>query len=150
MKLPNLPAVAMALAVTCLPDVTLAQPSGAPPSVAGPTDRAALRFPQPVRVGDLSGRTLLGPGESQPVLGRITGTVRHADGRTSVVVRLAGWFAARSVAVPVEAVGLLGEFVALLDITPEQLRALPTFEAASASVIPPDQAIRVGLVKPFH
>ncbi len=42
--------------------------------------RGRARFPQPVRVGDLAGRLLLQPEESQPVLGRVTGLVRRGDG----------------------------------------------------------------------
>ncbi|SFU70542.1 hypothetical protein SAMN02799631_01852 [Methylobacterium sp. 174MFSha1.1] len=125
--------------------------------------RAARRFPQPVRVGDLAGRLLLQPQESQPVLGRVTGLVRRGDA-VAVIVRLdgalgLGWlglqridwsgFGPRLVAVPVEAVALLGEHVALMGLTPEGLRALSTVTPGSAA-IPPDATIRVGIVRPFH
>ncbi|RUP18909.1 hypothetical protein [Methylobacterium sp.] len=132
------------------------------PEMAG---RAAGRFPQPVRVGDLAGRFLLQPEESQPVLGRIAGLVRRDDGTAEVVIRLEGslgltwlglrsvaWtgFSPRLVAVPVEAVALLGEYVALMGLTPERLHALPTFATGSATAIPPDETLRVGIVRPFH
>jgi hypothetical protein len=54
----------------------------------------------------------------------------------------------RPVAVPIEAVALLGEHVALLDYSPAQLAALPT--ALPGAVIPGSETIKVGLVKPFH
>ncbi len=123
--------------------------SSAPPPTA---ERAARRFPQPVRVGDLIGRKVLEAREDQPVLGRVAALARRSDGGADVIVSLGGWLGlgAHTVAVPVEAVGLLGEHVALLDVTPDQARALPRFDLASAPVIGPDEVIRVGLVKPFH
>jgi len=137
------------------------KPGMTAPEMAG---HAADRFPQPVRVGDLPGRFLLQPEESQPVLGRVTGLVRRDDG-AAVIVRLDGvlglnrlgfepvaWsgVGSRLVAVPIEAVALLGEYVALMGLTPERLRALPTFVAGSAAAIPPDETLRVGIVRPFH
>ena len=162
--------------------LTLALAGPAQPQTAGPspapdhmpkpgmtvpemTGRAADRSPQPVRAGDLPGRFLLQPEESQPVLGRVTGLVRRNDGGTDVVVRLDGtlgldWLGLRSVAwsgfgprlvaVPVEAVALLGEYVALMGLTPERLQALPTFAPGSATEIPPDGTLRIGIVRPFH
>ncbi|MEE7491942.1 hypothetical protein [Methylobacterium oryzae] len=137
------------------------------PGMSAPemADRAAGRFPQPVRVGDLPGRFLLQPEESQPVLGRVTGLVRRDDGGADAIVRLDGvlgltrlglqplaWsgVGARLVAVPVEAVALLGEYVALMGMTPERLRALPTFAPGSATAIPPGETLRIGIVRPFH
>ncbi|KAA0115635.1 hypothetical protein CIW48_28065 [Methylobacterium sp. P1-11] len=138
------------------------KPGMTAPEMAG---RAADRFPQPVRAGDLPGRFLLQPEESQPVLGRVTGLVRRNDGGVDVIVRLDGilgltWLGlqpvawsgvgSRLVAVPVEAVALLGEHVALMGLTPERLHALPTFAPNSATVIPPDETLRIGIVRPFH
>lgn len=132
------------------------------PEMAG---RAARRFPQPVRVGDLFDRFLLEPEESQPILGRIARLVRSSDGAVQIVVRLdgslgLGWLGLRPIAwpgirsrlvvVPVEAVALLGEYVALIGMTPERLRTLPDFVPGLASDIPPDETIRVGIVRPFH
>lgn len=140
------------------------QPSraqAAPPSTAAP-DRKALaeaearRFPQPVRVGDLVGRRLLEPRESQPLLGHVERLVRTPEG-LDIVVRQAGLLArvsnglvggGRRVAVPAEAISLLGEHVALTGLSPAQFAALP--DAAPAAPIPPDQVVRLGLVKPFH
>ena len=117
-----------------------------------PTEQAALRFPQPIRAGDLVGRTVVAPEGRQPVLGRVVSIVRMGDGALSVVIAESRWFGlgARPVAVPLEAVRLLGEYVALLGITPDQLSATASFEAASAAEVPPGDTIRVGLVKPFH
>lgn len=127
--------------------------------------RADRRFPQPVRVGALVGRELLAPYEWQPVLGRIAGVIRRDDGSTEVVVHLDGrlgldwlglglvdwWgFGSRRVSVPVDAVALLGEYVGLMDLTSERLRALPDVSPGSEIEMGPDETIRVGLVAPFH
>ena len=121
------------------------------PSLATLQEQAAKRFPQPVRVGDLIGHDVLAPAESQPVLGRVAAVTRRADGGLDVIVRLGGLLGigARPIAVPVEAVALLGEHVALLGLTPAQLDALPTAPTPSAP-LPPDTSIKVALVKPFH
>ncbi len=57
-------------------------------------------------------------------------------------------FGTRQVAVPLGAAALLGEYVALMDLTPAQLDALPS--AAPEAALPPDTIIRMGLVRPFH
>src|ERR1700742_2680756 len=49
-------------------------------------EAAAMRFPQPVRVGDLLGRQVLRPVESQDVLGRVHRVVRDGNGQILVVV----------------------------------------------------------------
>jgi hypothetical protein len=50
----------------------------------------AMRFPQPVRVGDLIDREVLRPVESQDVLGRVRRLVRDRDGQVMVVVDFGG------------------------------------------------------------
>ena len=122
------------------------------PAPLSPAERPARRFPQPVRVGDLVDREILEPREAQPVIGHVAALARRPDGGADVVIRLGGWLGlgTRDVAVPLEAVGLLGEHVALLDVTPDQARALPRLDLASAPVIARDAVIRVGLAKPFH
>ena len=112
---------------------------------------APNRYPQPVRAGDLAGRQVLRPVEAQDVLGRVSGLVRKG-GAVLLVVQVGGvlGFGTRSVAVPIGAAALLGEHVALLGLTPQQLAAQPTFDAAGSAPIPPDQTIQVALTRPFH
>lgn len=132
-------------------------PLAAPVLAQEATQQAARRFPQPVRVGDLIHRQVLRPVERQTVLGRVEGVARRADGAVLVVVdaRNAGWrgalgLGARPVAVPADAMALLGEYLALVDLTPDQLRALPTFDPVGTAPVPPGDVIRMGLVRPFH
>jgi len=142
----HIPAALMLLA--CTP--TLAQqPAGLASSPAG---RAAARFPQPVRVGDLLGKEVLRPVEAQDVLGRVAAIVRRPDGAVLIVVRLGGvlGLGARPVAVPAEATALLGPYLAVMDLSPGQLRALPTYDGAGVQTLPADETIRVGLTRPFH
>lgn len=132
------------LLLACIPNLGWAQKPG--------PGMAARRFPQPVRAGNLIGRQVLRPVEQQDVLGRIAAIVRQPTGAILVFVDVGGLlgFGTRPVAVPVEATALLGEHVALLDLTPDQLRALPSFEPSSATPVPADEVIRVGLTRPFH
>src|SRR5258708_13846678 len=71
---------------------------------------AARRFPQPVRVGDLNNRTVLQPLESRPVLGRVAQVIRVSNGKEEIVMRYGGLFGfgGRYAAVPIAAMGLLG------------------------------------------
>lgn len=136
------------LLLACTP--ALAQQPGNP--VSSPAGHAAARFPQPVRVGDLLGKEVLRPVEAQDVLGRVAAIARRPDGAVLIVVRLGGvlGFGARPVAVPVEATALLGPYLAVLDLLPGQLRALPTYDGAGAQALPANETIRVGLTRPFH
>jgi hypothetical protein len=122
------------------------------PDAATLAARAAKRYPQPVRVRDLIGRDVLEPLESQPILGRVTAIVRRPDGGLDFVIAFGGFlgFGARLIAVPADAMALLGEWVAVLDYTPAQLASLPTADPAALSPLPADATIRVGLTKPFH
>ncbi len=122
--------------------------------------RADLRFPQPVRVGDLQGRALLQPLEDQPILGHVLGAAQPAGSEQGLVVRLDGgpirpwlhWLGIgdRRVFVPLAGVALLGEYVALMGYTPQQLDALPDYSGAAAERIDADATIHVGLTGPFH
>jgi hypothetical protein len=130
-----------------------ATPGGMPPppgmSMAQST---AMRFPQSVRVGDLPGREVLRPVESQDVLGRVQAVVRAQDGEIMIVVNLGGFlgFGTRPVAVPADAMVLLGQDVEVVALTPEQLRALPTFSSAETTAVPDGTIIKMGLAKPSH
>ena len=74
-------------------------------------ESAAMRFPQPVRVGDLLGREVLRPVESQNVLGRVRRVVRDRNGQIMVVIDFGGFlgFGSRPIAVPKDAMVLLGQ-----------------------------------------
>jgi hypothetical protein len=128
-------------------------PGGMPPPTGmSLAQSTAMRFPQPVRAGDLVGRDVLRPVESQDVLGRVRGLVRDRDGQIMVVVDFGGFlgFGARPIAVPIDAMVLLGQDMEIVAFTPGQLRQFPTFSPAGTTEITGDTTIKVGLAKPSH
>jgi hypothetical protein len=112
---------------------------------------AAKRFPQPVRVGDLIHRTVLQPAESRPVLGSVVRVIRLDDGSQAIVIRYGGvWgFGSRDIAVPLDAMVLLGAELEVLDLTPDQLNALPSYNGAGRT-LGADEIIHMGLAHPSH
>jgi hypothetical protein len=128
-------------------------PGGMPPPPGmSLAESAAMRFPQPVRVGYLLGREVLRPVDSQDVLGRVRGLVRDRDGRIMVVVDFGGFlgFGARPIAVPVDAMVLVGQDMEIVAFTPDQLRQFPTFSPSGTTAVADDTIIKVGLAKPSH
>jgi hypothetical protein len=130
-----------------------ATPGGMPPppgmSLAA---SAAMRFPQPVRVGDLLHRDVLQPVESQNVLGTVRQVVRDSEGTIRVVIDFGGFlgFWTRPIAVPVDAMVLLGRDMEVVAYTPQQLQEFPTFTPSGSSPLPDDTVLKVGLAKPSH
>lgn len=120
------------------------------PTRATLAEQAVRRFPQSVRAGDLVGRYVLRPEEAQSVLGHVQSLTLRPDGAIDVII-LEGTtlgLGGHPVAVPVEAVALLGEHVVLVGYTPGQLAALPA--SPPAAPLPPDTTVKVGLAKPSH
>ena len=123
-----------------------------PPPGTGLAESAAMRFPQPVRAGDLPGRVVLRPVESQDILGRVRRLVRDRDGQIMVVVDFGGFlgFGARPIAIPADAMVLLGQDMEIVAFTPDQLRQFPTFSPSGTRDVADDTIIKVGLAKPSH
>ena len=119
------------------------------PSRAELAAQAARRFPQMVRVGDLLHRAVLKPVESQDVLGHVERVLRGPDGAISVVISYGGLLGlgTHPVAVPVEAMVLVGQAMEVVGLTPGQLQTLP---APRGVALPEDAVIAVGLAKPSH
>ncbi len=126
-------------------------PAGLPPPTGmSLAQSAAMRFPQPVRVGSLIGEDVQEPLESHVVLGTVRALVREADGRIDVVLRYGGWFGSRPIAVPLDAMVVVGQVMEIVAYKPPQLRRFPTFLPAGSTPLPPDAIVRVGLAKPSH
>lgn len=142
---------ALALAATLLTGSRLMAQEAAPRG-ANLAEFAARRHPQPVRVGDLLHRAVLQPLESRPILGHVVQVIRQRDGTAAVIMNIGGWFGfgGHPIAVPADAMVLLGDELEVLDFTPEQLRAFPAYDGAGGSPVAADEFIRMGLAHPSH
>lgn len=140
------------LVLCLLMTVSAAQAQQPKPADMTPTEAASRRFPQSVRVGDLLKRQVLEPKESQPTLGWVRQIVKQPDGAIKIVVDYGGRFGFlnRPIAVPVEAMVLLGQYMEIVDFTPAQLDKFPKFDGAGTMPVPPDSIIKVGLARPSH
>ena len=128
-------------------------PGGMPPPPGmSLAESAAMRFPQPARVGDLLRRDVLQPVPSQRVLGTVRSIIRDRTGTIEVVVEYGGFlgFGARPIAVPIDAMVLVGQVMEIVAYTPKELNRFPTFSAVETTPLPLDTVIRVGLAKPSH
>lgn len=128
-------------------------PGGMPPPPGMSLGQStAMRFPQPVRAGDLPGRLILQPVESQVILGRVRALVRDADGNVVVVMNFGGFYGygGRLIAVPIDAMVLLGEDMEVVAYTPKQLSGFANFSATGTSTVSNNTILKVGLAKPSH
>ena len=128
-------------------------PGGMPPPAGMSLAQSnAMRFPQPVRIGLLLGRVVMQPVESQNVLGHVRSIERDGNGQIMVVISFGGFLGigSRLIAVPLDAMVLLGNVVEVAAFTPKQLRGFPTFTASGTTPVPADTVVKVGLAKPSH
>jgi hypothetical protein len=149
----TLSCLAVLVAVTGAAHAQSATPGGMPPPPGmSLAQSAAMRFPQPVRIGDLLHRDVLRPVESQEVLGRVRAVVRDSSGNILVVIEFGGFlgFGSRPIAIPIDAMVLLGDDMEVVAYTPAQLRKFPTFSPDGTTAIADDAIVKVGLAKPSH
>jgi hypothetical protein len=129
--------------------VRLAQaPHGMAPQTPMPSAaeaRMQMRFPQPVRVGDLIGLPVLD--DDDTTLGRVREVVRDPQGKIKLIVGYSKWWGigGRPVAVPIEVVVILGRQIDSVDMPPAEYAAAPTWVAGTDQPIAPDQIIRIGV-----
>jgi hypothetical protein len=140
----------LALLGAATPPATASSPHGAAeatPEDLTPAERMARRFPQPARVGDLIGLPLLD--HDDRILARVEAVSRTEAGGILLIARQGAWFGlgGRSIAVPIEAVAMLGRQIAVLDIPRRDVLALPDWDGRGATPIAPDATIRVALTK---
>ncbi len=121
------------------------------PSIVHGTTRAAQRFPQPVRVGDLIERPVLLPGESRPLVGHVAAVIRSGGG-IEIVMTYGGFFGigARSIAVPVDAMALLGDELEIMTFNAAQLDGFPTYQGTAIGTLGAGEFIEMGLARPSH
>jgi hypothetical protein len=110
-------------------------------------ERMQMRFPQPVRVGDLIDLPVLD--DSASTLGYVRQVVRTPSGGIQLIVsysRWWGWFG-RPVAVPIDVVGIEGRQLVSLDMDPDDYADAPTWQDKGATVLPRDDSIKIALAR---
>jgi hypothetical protein len=108
-------------------------------------ERYHKRFPQPARVADLIGMSVLDL--YSRTLGYVRRVVRSPAGEIEFIVDYSpwwGWFG-RPVAVPLEALGIEGGHLVSLDMSPSEYAAAPTWRDTGATPLPTDATVRVAL-----
>ena len=112
------------------------------------------RFPQPVRVGDLIGRAVIAPEESQNLIGHVSQLFRNKDGDLQLVMTYGGYFGSavgsRFVCVPVDDLALTGVMIQAKDIDAGELAKLPTCDGKGGTPLAANEIIKVNLAKPAH
>jgi hypothetical protein len=113
-------------------------------------ERMRRRFPQPVRVGDLIGLPVLD--NSALTLGYVRKVVRTAQDKIQLIVAYNGWCGwcdldTRQVAVPIEAVGILGRAIGSLDMSRSEFAKAPTWQDPHDTVLANDDSIRIALAR---
>ena len=78
--------------------------------------------------------------------------MRASDGTITAVVDYGGFlgFGTRPIAVPIDAMVLVGQVMEIVAYTPAQLRTFTTFDGVGTTAIAADAIIKVGLAKPSH
>jgi len=116
-----------------------------------PEARYNRRYPQPVQVGYLVGLPMLD--EQMSTLGFVREVVRKADGKIVLVVpyrALFGWasvdWGRKVVAVPLEAVAMIGRQVKAIDFSNADFAAAPAY-AGGGTVLPASETIRVAVAR---
>lgn len=114
-------------------------------------DDDAQKFRQPVRVGDLIGRDVIAPLESQDLLGHVTKLVQHDDDVT-IVMSYGGHFGfgTHLVCVPADALALTGYALQAKDIGTNELDKLPPCDGTGDAPLDANASIKMKLAKPAH
>ncbi len=110
-------------------------------------ERMRRRFPQPARVGSLIGLPVID--ENARTLGYVRELVRTRQGAVKLIVSTGGWFGwgARSIAVPIEVLGIAGRQLVSLDMARSDYAAAPTRQQSDEQVIPDNDNVRVALAR---
>jgi hypothetical protein len=107
--------------------------------------RMQARYPQPVRVGDLIGLPVLD--DNARTLGFVRKIVRTKENKIELIVAYGGFLGCgeRSVAVPLEVVGVAGRQLTSLDMPRSEYSSAPTWQDAGAQALANDATIKIAL-----
>ena len=103
------------------------------------------RFPQPVRVGTLTGWPVFLPGGRYERVGTATGVFQPAGDDAQLVFRYHGHL----VALPLDGVALVGAMIKAIDTDRGDLDKLPVFTPVNGAFLPPIATVRIGLDKKY-
>ncbi len=86
------------------------------------------------------------------MLGRVLQVVQLTDGRVVILVHHGGFlgWGGHVIALPLDQMALLGSELEVIDLTPTQLDAFPTFHSEGALPLPANEEIRMGLARAAH
>jgi PRC-barrel domain len=103
------------------------------------------RFPQKAEVGHLIGLPVLD--DNDVTLGLVRKIVRTPEGRIKLIVSYSKWFGwfGRPVAVPIEAVTILGLQFNSVEMKPEDYEKAPTWSQGNDQILADSDIIRVAL-----
>jgi hypothetical protein len=109
--------------------------------------KMARRFPQKVKVGDLIGLPV--EDDDDITLGHVQQVVRSPENKIKLIVTYSPWFGwfGRPVAVPIEAVAILGREIASLEVPPAKYKKAPTWVAGTDCPLPESETIRIALAR---
>jgi hypothetical protein len=112
-------------------------------------DQKAL---QSVRVGDLIGRAVIAPVESQDLLGHVAKVVRTGDDEVTIVASYGGHlgFGTHLVCVPADALALTGYALQAKGISVAELDKLPVCDGNGGTPLEANASIKMKLAKPAH
>ena len=127
--------------------------AGAAGADAPPTMKQLRRmhFPQPVRVGSLSGEEVIEAGMHLRKLGEVVGIFQPTTGDPQLVLRYGGMFGmgGRPIAPPLREVSLVGTMVKINRLDKKDLAALPTFTGSGGKFLGPNDVIPMGVDRKF-
>lgn len=108
-------------------------------------------FNQPVRAGDLIGRDVIAPIESQNLLGHVVKVVRRGDDVT-IVMTYGGTFGlgGHLVCVAADALALTGYNLQAKEISTGDLDKLPVCDGTGDTPVDPNTSFKMKLAKPAH
>ncbi len=109
------------------------------------------QFKQPVRAGDLIGRDVIAPVESQDLLGHVVKIVQRDDDYT-IVMTYGGQFGigGHPVCVAADAFALTGITLQAKEISTEDLNKLPVCDGSGNTPVDPNVRFQMKLAKPAH
>jgi hypothetical protein len=135
-------------------ELVFAQASSNEPPVKTPEEKMKARFPQPAKVGDLIGLPLLD--KDDKTIGFVQHIAKTSNGKVEIVTLYGRWFGwlrypgfvdgfRRPVAIPIEAVVILGRQINVLEMDRMQIDSAPTWSAQKGSPLATNELIKIGL-----